>query len=161
MVSFSTSNSISLLDKFSTWNKLLRISAIWMHFINWLRHRHYLNTSKPINGPLQVDELESAQKAWVRYTQLQCFSVEINKVSNGNIITKGPLKQLSPFMDYGIIRVGCRLEHSKELYFHKHPTVLLYKYRAYFSSISFTVNVYGSSRVAFEYLVTILAIERT
>lgn len=89
-----------------------------------MRHRKNADALKPFNSPLSVQELQRAQEVWVKYAQQQCFSNEIKNLNIGKTIIRGPLKHLSPFMDNGILRVGGRLEHSKESFSRKNPAVL-------------------------------------
>jgi len=118
-----------LLEFFSSWNKLLRISAIWYRFFKWLRHRSHPNKPQRLTGQLQVSELRVAEEAWIVYAQRQAFPDEIRLLSNGDNVTKGPLKNLSPFLDGDILRVGGRLKHFNEPFSRKHPALLPRKHR--------------------------------
>lgn len=113
-----------LLERYSNWNKLLRVTVVWVRFLTWLRGRNRPELQELINGPLTVSEMDKATNRWVKFAQQQCFEVEIQELNKGNLITKGPLKHLSPYMDNDLMRVGGRLEHSNESFTHKHPAVL-------------------------------------
>jgi len=67
-----------LLEFFSSWNKLLRISAIWYRFFKWLRHRCHPNKPPPVTGPLQVSELKVAEEAWIVYAHYKRFRMKSN-----------------------------------------------------------------------------------
>jgi transposase InsO family protein len=75
-------------------------------------------------GPIQVAELQEAKRRWMLFVQHQEFATEIKVLSNGGLITKGPLRCLSPFLQDGILRVGGRLQHSDESFERKHPILL-------------------------------------
>jgi len=122
----TTINQFSLSNLFSNWNKLSRISAIWLRFISWLRWRQNNQNVKPILGPMRVAEVQEAKRRWIQFVQNQDFAAEIKILFNGGLITKGPLKCLSPFMNDGILRVklGGRLQHSNEPFGRKHPALL-------------------------------------
>ncbi|XP_050535031.1 uncharacterized protein LOC126902051 [Daktulosphaira vitifoliae] len=113
-----------LLQYFSTWHKLLRMTAIWKRFIAWVRRRTKPTSPQPGTGPLSVIELNDSRDIWIKFVQQQAFSAEIQELSKGNFVTKGPLKNLSPFLDKGILRVGGRLKHSELDLNQKHPALL-------------------------------------
>ena len=120
----TTINQFSLSNLISNWSKLLRISAIWLRFISWLRWRQNSQNVKPILGPIRVAELQVVKWRWIQFVQNQEFAAEIKILSSGGLITKGPLKCLSPFMKDGVLYVGGRLQHSDEPFGRKHPAVL-------------------------------------
>jgi len=94
-----------------------------------LRHLSHPDKSQPLTGPLQVSELKIAEEAWVVYAQRQAFPDEIKLLSNRGDVMKGPLKNLSPFFDGHILRIGGRLKHPNEPFSRKHPALLPRKHR--------------------------------
>lgn len=154
----------SLLHAFSNWNKLLRITAVWLRFIKWLRHRHCLDVSSVSTGPMRVMEIEQAQDVWVRYAQNESFNVEMQILSKGGVITKGPLKGLSPYMDVNILRVGGRLGLSNESFAQKHPALLPRNHRVTeLICIAYHLRFlhYRPTRTASQYKNEVLAITRS
>ena len=97
--------------KFSNWRKLVRTSAYVFRFIWNLRTRCQAKklpeTPKKqmqvSHGPLAPQELEKAEKYWVKESQKTLQ----------DRLKKGELQQLSPFTDEnGIIRVGGRVDEA-------------------------------------------------
>lgn len=109
--------------KFSNWRKLVRTSAYAFRFIWNLRTRCQAkklpeNTEEQMqvsHGPLAPQELEKAEKYWVKKSQKTLQ----------DRLKKGELQQLSPFTDEnGIIRVGSRVDEALVSYETKHPAML-------------------------------------
>ena len=109
--------------KFSNWRKLVRTSAYVFRFIWNLRTRCQAKklpeTPKKqmqvSHGPLAPQELEKAEKYWVKESQKTLQ----------DRLKKGELQQLSPFTDEnGIIRVGGRVDEALVSYETKHPAML-------------------------------------
>lgn len=127
------SDDISL--QFSTYNRLVRISALCKRFINNCRHqigtRHVNNSSYPSNritGRITVDELKAIHRHWVLKSQRQNYYDEIHCLSKTipeAIDRKSKILSLSPFIDgNGILRVKGRLENSTLTYDEMHPIIL-------------------------------------
>ncbi|XP_063981496.1 uncharacterized protein LOC135164771 [Diachasmimorpha longicaudata] len=100
-----------LIDKFSSFNRLLRITAICSRFI--ARLRRVPNTS--LHYPLTLSELEDARLLWIKLTQTAHFREELRIISRGEKFTRShPLTKLTPFIDrQGILRVGGRLRFAQ------------------------------------------------
>ena len=109
--------------KFSNWRKLVRTSAYVFRFIRNLRTRCQAKKLPETpeqqmqlsHGPLAQQELEKAEKYWVKESQKTLR----------DRLKKGELQQLSPFTDEnGIIRVGGRVDEALVSYETKHPAML-------------------------------------
>ena len=109
--------------KFSNWIKLVRTSAYGFRFIWNLRCRCQAkklpkNPEEQMqgsHGPLAPQELEKAEKYWVKQSQ-KTLQDHLNK---------GELQQLSPFTDKnGIIRVDGPVDKALVSYETKHPAML-------------------------------------
>ncbi|XP_063993928.1 uncharacterized protein LOC135171373 [Diachasmimorpha longicaudata] len=100
-----------LIDRFSSFNRLLRITAICSRFI--VRLRRVPNTS--LHYPLTLSELEDARLLWIKLTQTAHFREELRIISRGEKFTRShPLTKLTPFIDrQGILRVGGRLRFAQ------------------------------------------------
>ena len=98
-------------QKYSNWNRLVRVTAYCLRFIHNLREG--IKKSKDsIRGQLQPEELDKAEKYWIKTSQSSIENME------------GQYKDLSPFMQDGVIRVGGRLRHSQLTYDQIHPILL-------------------------------------
>ncbi|XP_050494476.1 uncharacterized protein LOC126875568 [Bombus huntii] len=106
----------SILGRFSSWPKLIRIAA------RCLRWRQTRDRGKP----LTVHELTNAHNRLIKLLQACYFSDEIRALrSDRNSAMKGKLQRLNPFLDKdGMLRVGGRLSHSPMPFNQKHPIIL-------------------------------------
>ncbi|XP_076482503.1 uncharacterized protein LOC117165311 [Bombus vancouverensis nearcticus] len=106
----------SILGRFSSWPKLIRIAA------RCLRWRQARDRGKP----LTMHELTNAHNRLIKLLQACYFSDEIRALrTDRNSAVKGKLQRLNPFLDKdGMLRVGGRLSHSPMPFHQKHPIIL-------------------------------------
>ena len=142
-LTFQSNRSFPLLDaeRFSSWLKLLRVTAWIMRFISRCKrarlHRMQaseliysqetdVGQSSSLEKVLDLEEMKNAEKYWLREVQRERFSEELTTLRQGRNVLKGSqLWRLSPFLDSdGILRVGGRLEMSNLPYDAKHPVVV-------------------------------------
>ena len=101
-------------EDFSTWKKLLRVTAYVKRFIKNCAKR---NSSERQFGPLEPQECKDAEDYWVRRAQLSLHQR----------IQKGELASLTPFIDgSGIIKVGARTDPTLMSYDNQHAILLPY-----------------------------------
>ena len=109
------------IAKYSDWGKLVRVFSYVVRFISKVRKR---NTSGEF-GTLSSFEVDEAKRIIIRQLQ-QSFKPEIADITKNKPPSK-PSKLISfnPCIDeYGLLRVGGRLEHSNMKYTTKHPLLL-------------------------------------
>ncbi|XP_043230765.1 uncharacterized protein LOC122386050 [Amphibalanus amphitrite] len=123
-------------ENYSSWTRFLRVSAWVWRFIHALKSRESSKGSdfeRAKSNELTPDEVEEAERFWVKQVQEESFPVEVKqltKVQTGHFVSKkacreSQVRQLSPFMDeFGVIRVGGRLQRSDLSYNAKHPILL-------------------------------------
>lgn len=121
-----TDIDVGLFQRYSSYNKLRRVTAYAIRFCNNAR-----KFNKRYFGPLSVEELTNSVKKLIRLSQMQSFTYEYNNLSN-NLPFK-PTRSLSGlniFLDMdGIIRIRGRIQYSKEFsYDKKHPALLCSKH---------------------------------
>ncbi|XP_024891843.1 uncharacterized protein LOC112467443, partial [Temnothorax curvispinosus] len=112
----------SLLDRFSSLDKLVRVFAYCLRFATKTRS----NTLT-----LVVDQIEfhSTLLYLVKSVQSRCFAEDIEGLRRSQSCSK-PLRKLAPFLDgRGVLRVGGRLTHSAISYEAKHPALLPNRHR--------------------------------
>ncbi|KPJ16510.1 hypothetical protein RR48_08101 [Papilio machaon] len=113
----------SLIDfnKYSRFDKLKRIVAYILRFINKCRKTAIQKTGAP-----DIEELDKSLNLLVRQAQFESFATEINNISNNKKLNhKSRLLSLDPFVDSeGILRVGGRLQNSNFNFDKKHPILL-------------------------------------
>ncbi|XP_022098200.1 uncharacterized protein LOC110983327 [Acanthaster planci] len=110
----STQDAIDC-KKFSSWRRLLRVTAYVLRFVHTLQAKKQSNTDKEPGGPLLPREISEATDYWLIQAQKPLHQ----RVANGEF------KMLSPFTDeQGILRVGGRLKESIMTYNRKHPALL-------------------------------------
>ncbi|XP_011860044.1 PREDICTED: uncharacterized protein LOC105557407 [Vollenhovia emeryi] len=113
----------NLLDRYSSFTKLLRVTATCRRFVARLRR---LPETSPIHYPLTPAEIDQSRNTWVRLVQQEWFSNEVRHVSRGEPLPKSnPLVRLTPFLDgEGLLRVGGRLQNAVMDAETKHPLIL-------------------------------------
>ncbi|XP_044779747.1 uncharacterized protein LOC123327400 [Drosophila simulans] len=110
-----------LIHKFSTWTRLIRVSSYCHRFIHTLRSHH--RNSAPF---LTSEELLDAQRRLIRHVQQKSFARDYEQLENRRQLNaKSHLIRFSPFLDdYGVMRVGGRIEQSTLNYNAKHPILI-------------------------------------
>lgn len=121
-IAIKTSDELSLFDRYSSYTRLLRITAMLLRF------KHNLTASKEnrLTGILTVAELHTSLVVLVRIVQRQCFYAEFKALNKkGMVSSKSQLISLVPFLDDDkIVRVRGRLRHATIPYHEKHPIIL-------------------------------------
>ncbi|XP_076394277.1 uncharacterized protein LOC143265520 [Megachile rotundata] len=111
----STLTDTSILDSYSSWNKMQRIVA---RCLRW-------KTIKRIKGNLTVSELRHAHNILIKTLQRVHFSQELRRLSRSQLDVGGKLQRLNPFIDReGILRVGGHLKHAMIPFYQRHPIIL-------------------------------------
>ena len=112
----------SIVEKFSNLYTLQRVVAYIFRFRN---NSDPKNQTK-MRGDLSSDELNHALRTLVKQTQESEYEREIKCLRKGKPIPyASKLTPLNPFLDeYGLIRVGGRIQGSKETTDKKHPWLL-------------------------------------
>lgn len=121
---------------FSSWTKLLQITAYVMRFSLRLRARHSTQavktavktanlTAEPFSLSVLLEEINSVRKFWCQYIQRQLFLKEHSLLQKASRVqTSSKLSALNPFLNvHGLIRVRGRLRHSAERT--KYPIILV------------------------------------
>ncbi|XP_003369021.1 putative integrase core domain protein [Trichinella spiralis] len=107
-------------SRFQTFSKLTRVTAWCLRFAKNCRH-----ASKQRQEELTIEERNEAELYWMKAVQNETFRDEKSLVMKGELPENSRLIHLSPFIDeFGVIRVGGRLQQSNLLYQHKHPVIL-------------------------------------
>jgi len=109
----------SILNRYSSLNKLLRVTSYCCRFIN-----NAGSGNVKITGPLQAVEINNATTCIIKLVQYNSWSEEITALSSARKISpKSKQYQLKPFLDENkLIRVGGRLKNADILdSFEKHP----------------------------------------
>lgn len=111
-----------IIYRYSTLNKLLRITALCVRFVSRLRKTH---DSSPIVH-VSTMALEKAKLFWIKATQAAYFSYELKTLQSDSLLPKThAFNRLTAYIDaQGIIRVGGRLAHSSLSPDGKHPAIL-------------------------------------
>ena len=101
-------DALSLLRRISSYSRLIRIISWIFRYIYNSRHqtRH--------SGVLSTEELQGAERIWIKETQCSVFSTELNFLQNGKPLPhSSKLIVFHPFIDgEGLLRVGRRIELS-------------------------------------------------
>ncbi|GFX67809.1 uncharacterized protein TNCV_1565101 [Trichonephila clavipes] len=108
----------NLISRYSSFSKLIRISALCLRFIYNCKVNPVLRKIDCISA----SEFDHVTKVLVKQVQLNEFLTEIKCLKNGQPIPKGSkISSLNIFLDEDeILRVGGRLKHSTLSEFPKH-----------------------------------------
>ncbi|XP_055630624.1 uncharacterized protein LOC129771224 [Toxorhynchites rutilus septentrionalis] len=111
-----------LFERYSNFQRLLRITAYILRFLNCCRSKQ----RKSHEEFLSAMELVQAKECLVRSAQYEAFADEKRALEYKRPLSmKSNLKHLLPFVDdRGVLRVGGRLAQSTESYKTKHPMIL-------------------------------------
>ena len=108
-------------NKFSSWRRLIRVTAYTLRFITRLRARGHKGapeegkTLKSVDSPLSPEELKDAETHWLKESQKTLR----------NRLRKGEFRSLSPYVDQeGVWRVGGRADNALVSYETRHPVLL-------------------------------------
>ncbi|XP_054717257.1 uncharacterized protein LOC129226651 [Uloborus diversus] len=108
------------IDKFSSYLKLLRVTAFVFRFIHNAR-----NTSKN-KGALETDELKLSEEYWIKETQKEAYWLEIVDLERSQKVSdSSKIRSLVPFLDpRNILRIKRRLDESEFSLDEKQPIIL-------------------------------------
>ncbi|XP_033222802.1 uncharacterized protein LOC117176657 [Belonocnema kinseyi] len=109
-----------LLSRYSSLDKLLRVTAWCLRFRDALKCR-----SISVSRILVASDLRTALLFSIQQEQNRYFSNEITALKNKMQISKNStLIKLTPVFDGQLLHVGSRLKHSLLTYDEKHPLIL-------------------------------------
>ena len=119
---------VFLIDPFSSFSRLKRVTAWMMRFISNCRASQRKLTR--VSGSLTVSELNKAVLYWVSISQTTHFSAEIGALKSSKSLPRSsPLISLNIFLDAdGLLRVGGRQQNSRLSYDRRHPIILHWKH---------------------------------
>ena len=111
-------------DNYSSWNRLLRVTA-WINRFRTNLLSTVRNSIKTI-GTLTVQELKLTERIIIKSVQRNHFKVEIESCINKSKLPRNsPLKSLNPFIDENeILRIGGRLRNADISFDAKHQVIL-------------------------------------
>jgi Pao retrotransposon peptidase/Protein of unknown function (DUF1759)/Family of unknown function (DUF5641)/Putative peptidase (DUF1758)/Integrase zinc binding domain len=109
----------NMFERYDSLKHQTRIFAFIKRFVDNCRNK------EKIVGFLTTNELEAASNIIYKYAQEE-FSEEIKHLLQNKPVPKGSkLTKLNPFIDdYGILRVGGRLQHAEVEESFKHPIIM-------------------------------------
>ncbi|XP_076285541.1 uncharacterized protein LOC143211602 [Lasioglossum baleicum] len=126
----STTDQHDLALRFSSWSKLLRVTAYVLRFIERLRMNVTPSAipaqERPASLVLSPDEIAKAKEHWLRQIQFDDFPHDRQTlVATGTVPKSSPLAALVPYIDAkGLIRATGRLSKSQLPESAKHPIIL-------------------------------------
>ncbi|XP_026686425.1 uncharacterized protein LOC103518980 isoform X2 [Diaphorina citri] len=122
ITSMVISCELDIFDKYSSFSKLIRVTALCLRFISNIGH----SKRARVTGYITKEELSKAEECLIKIVQRENFAQDLNKLKDGNPLSpKSKLKSLNPFIDQsGIMRVGGRLEKANIEFDKKHQVIL-------------------------------------
>lgn len=111
------------VGRFSNYQHMLRITAIWMRYFRNLRSA---KGERIAASPLSTSEIRSAELALVRLVQQDTFSAELKAVrANQLVSSRSRLRWFHPMIDSdGILRIGGRISSSSQPFDSRHQILL-------------------------------------
>lgn len=115
-------DKLELINKYSSLQHLLRITAYLLRFI----HNCRTIQKERKNSFLSTSEITDAMNVYIKEAQQEAYGEEIKTLENyQSISNKSKLISLHPFLDIqGILRVDGRLQNSNLSYASKHQIIL-------------------------------------
>lgn len=122
MLSIENKEPNELWGRFSTLNKLVRVTAWCLRFAKNCKQA----IVNKIKGNLTREELKESLSVLIKLMQGESFKQDsIDLKGNGMVKNNSRLKSLDPFVDdMSILRVGGRLRNSELNYDTRHPIIL-------------------------------------
>eukprot|EP00117_Sycon_ciliatum_P011139 scpid10470/ scgid12743/ len=123
-------------DNYSSWKRLVRVTAWCYRFINRCRRRHASTRGDPEAASaavdsveLKSDELQRAECHWYAIAQAESYPASYRQLTSGkSLAANDPLLRLNPVLDKDypcVLRVGGRLKTASHLPEHtRHPIIL-------------------------------------
>lgn len=104
----------NFVERFSSWSRLVRVTALLRRWKNKIR------------GPLVTNELKEAIQIILKQCQKDSFGPELRMLlKNKSVKHNSTILNLNPFIDEnGVLRVGGRLQQSELPFESKHPIIL-------------------------------------
>ena len=107
-------------SRFSSLDKLLRVTCHVIRFTQWVRNRN--TKTAPL---ITVTELENAQNIWIKALQQEIYHRELDILKSNKQVKSSLVHQLKLFLDdNGIMRCAGRLHNADLTYDAKHPVLL-------------------------------------
>lgn len=119
--------SWDLATRYSSWPKLLRVTAYVTRIIRHCRRDYSLSAgSLPNQLALSANECSHAKLWWIKFIQAELFPSDIQALSKSQTVSsKSSLSDLRPFLDHdGILRVGGRISKAPLPFWSRHPVLL-------------------------------------
>ena len=122
----------SICSRFSSWHKLLRVSAMILRykelFMSMLKPKLKptksisINSSKP--KPFSVTDIRDAEYLILSHLQQKLFFDEVQALQTGKAIkASSKLIRLNPFIKNDLLHVGGRLKQAMLPHDHRHPII--------------------------------------
>ena len=110
-----------LFTKFSSWNKLQRVTAYCLRFIHNCRCKY-----AHCQGTSSLAEMNEATLLCMKTAQTDSsMKQKADLLEKGSLSNKSSLLSLNPFLDRNqLLRVGGRLENSDLMFAQQHPMIL-------------------------------------
>jgi hypothetical protein len=120
LLSTNEPEKFELFEKYSSFTKLLRVTAFINRFVFNLRNPQLRKT-----GILRAAELDEAHDFLIKRAQKECFASELKALNaNAQIPKKSKIICLNPFLHRKILHVGGRIRNSELEFSTKHPILL-------------------------------------
>ena len=114
------------LNRYSDFNHLKKTTSWVLRFVN--NCRKFMSNTQQVDKSciLSVEEMEIAERYWIKLVQKTCFADEINVIKKNKLLQREScLVSLHPFIDdKDILRLSGRISNSNLHYEQIHPIIL-------------------------------------
>ncbi|XP_064540794.1 uncharacterized protein LOC135430171 [Drosophila montana] len=142
----NTAPSFSFLERFSKFDRALRVLAYIYRFVKRCKR-----LSLPSTIEIDSNEISYAQERLILLTQRQAYSSEYTCLSTKKQLTSSKLLNLNPFLDgKGIIRACGRVRAAEALgYDERHPIILPYTcaYSRLLTAFTHLISLHGGNQL--------------
>ncbi|XP_013138000.1 PREDICTED: uncharacterized protein LOC106102927 [Papilio polytes] len=107
---------LPIIERFSSHERLIRATARVLQFIERLRGKA---------ARLELRHLKESEDLWIKQSQREAFSDEIERLSKGKDIHNGSaLRKLDPVLENGVLRARGRIDAAEVSAVAKRPVIL-------------------------------------
>lgn len=99
-----------IVSKFENYHRLLHFTSMALRWLHRVR-----NKATVVSGPITADEIQNAETHWIKFTQIEHFSYEIDRLKKKRELPKGSLLlKLTPYIDdTGFLRMNGRVKNDE------------------------------------------------
>lgn len=117
---------ISLLDKYSSLGKLIRVTSYVLSFVQLLKSKIASRSQLNVPQSTTVLDQQAALKFWVRHSQHIYYAKEISQIKKGELLkSQSSIHKLTPWLDEDmLLRITGRIKMAELPHNSKHQIII-------------------------------------